>query len=529
MDERNLAIVGGLASGSTIMTETYDDLYGGWKGYERAKMTRGAVACGNPDAAEAGVKVYEAGGNAIDALIATAFAMGVVEPLDSGLGAGGFMTLHHKASGTTTCLDFMGTSPKAARYQLYQAFDPLGDYAIKVKGRENEAGHRSVAVPGAAAGLCEALERFGTLDRHTVMAPAIALAMNGFNVAAKAAMRMARSEALLRQTEECQRVLMKPGKTLFEAGDRMAMPDYAKSLELIAEQGPDAFYRGPLGEAICREMERANGFLTQADLEAFEVVERAPATGSYCGHEIAIMGAPSSGGLLTKGLAALERYQVPSEPVGMAKTLADAMLEMFEARRTGLGDPAFIKPSAESNETTSLSAIDAEGNAASITFSNNNHSGVVVPGTGILLNNQMRLFHAWEGSPNSVAPGKRPASSMMPSIIFKDGRAALALGASGATRIVTALVQILFHHLGRGLPLEEALRHPRLHAEEDAMISDADFEPIAAEVASALNLTYTAVPGRDPMMAVCQAISVAEDGMAIACGDPRARAQGRVV
>jgi len=505
------------------------DAYGGWSGWERAAMTRGAVACGNPDAAAAGVEILAAGGNAIDAVVAAAFAMGVVEPLDSGLGAGGFMTLHHAASGTTTCLDFMGTAPAAARYALYQSVDPLGDYTIKVKGRANEEGHRSVAVPGAAAGLCAALEAFGTMDRAAVLAPAIRLAHEGFTVASKAALRMARTEAMLDLTAECRRVLKKPDGSLYVAGDRMAMPDYGQSLALIAEHGPDAFYSGALGESVVAEMAANGGFLTAADLAAYQVVRREPATGSYRGRRIATMSPPSSGGLVAAGLAALERAGTPETEDGRAEALARAMLAMFESRRTGLGDPAFVPVPGESSETTSLCAMDAAGNAVCVTFSNNNHSGVVVPGTGILLNNQMRLFHAWEGSPNSVAPGKRPASSMMPTLVFDGPRAAIAIGASGATRIVTAITQILFHHLGRGTPLEQAVREPRLHAEEDMLVADADYRSVAEPVASRLGLRFAASPGRDPSMASCQAIAVEPDGTAVAVGDPRARAQGRVV
>lgn len=505
------------------------DAYGGWTGWERAAMTRGAVACGNPDAAEAGVQVLEAGGNAIDAAVACAFAMGAVEPLDSGLGAGGFMTLHHAATGTTTCLDFIGTAPAAVRYELYQGIEANGDYTIRVKGRANEEGHRSVAVPGAPAGLCEALERFGTLPRREVIAPAIRLASEGFTVASKAALRMARTSGMLDVTEECRRVLKKPDGSLYVAGDRMAMPDYARSLAAIAEHGPAAFYTGALGAGIVAEMQANGGFMTAADLAGYRVVERRPASGEYRGRRIATMSPPSSGGLVAAGLAALERQGVPESAEGRAEALARAMLAMFESRRTGLGDPAFVKPSKESAETTSLCAIDAAGNAACITYSNNNHSGVVVPGTGILLNNQMRLFHAWEGSPNSVAPGKRPASSMMPTLVFDGDRVAMAIGASGATRIVTALLQVMFHHLGRGVALEQAVREPRLHAEEDTLAADADFAEVAGPLAKRLGLRFTASPGRDPSMASCQTIAVGEDGIATAVGDPRARAQGRVV
>jgi gamma-glutamyltranspeptidase/glutathione hydrolase len=520
-------------------------------GFETKPLSRGAIACGNPDAARAGIEVYEAGGNAIDACVAAAFAMGVVEPLDSGLGAGGFMTLHHAASGTTTCLDFMGTAPAAARYEIFPAVDPTGDYAIKVKDRANEDAHPSVAVPGAAAGLCQAIERFGSLDRRTVMAPAIRLGRNGFTVASKSALRMQRSERLLNLTEECRRVLKKPDGSLFQAGDRMAMTDYAASLEMVAEHGASVMHTGPLAQAIVADMRANAGFITADDLASYTVIQRTPPTGSYRGRTLSVMAPPSSGFLVTAALGALERAGVPDREEARAEALVQVMLAMFERRRTGLGDPAFVpvntgavttggvntggvntgavNTGGESTETTSLSAIDAEGNGCTITFSNNNHSGVVVPGTGILLNNQMRLFHPWPGSPNSIAGGKRPTSSMMPSLIVEDGRAVLSIGASGSTRILSAILQILFHHIGRGLPLNEAVREPRLHAEEDTLMSDADLKPIAAPLARRLGLTYSAQPGRDPMMASCQSISVNPDGTATAVGDPRARAQGLVV
>jgi len=501
-----------------------------WLGFERGTMRLGAVACGNPDAAEAGVEILERGGNAIDAVIATAFAMGVVEPLDSGLGAGGFMTVHHARTKTTTCFDFMGTAPARARYELYQAVNPLGDYTVLVKDRANEIGHRSVAVPGAAAGLCRALDTFGRMPLKSVMAPAIRIARDGFDVAPKAALRMSRTKDTLAYAPATAAMLLKPDGSLFQPGDRMVMSDYADSLDLISDEGPRVFYEGDLATRIAEEMQAGGGFMTAEDLASYHVVRRAPAGGSYRGRKIATMGPPSTGFMVAKGLAALDAAGVPEDEPGRVKALAEAMLAMFTARRQGLGDPAYVpSPLGESAETTSLCAMDAIGNAACITFSNNNHSAVVVPGTGILLNNQMRLFHAWEGSANSVVGGKRPASSMMPTLLFEDGRAAMAIGASGATRIVTALMQILFHHLGRDVPLEKAVREARVHAEEDAMMCDPDIADTAKTVAAALGLNLTVNAVRDPMMAVCQTIAVDADGTAVAVGDPRARAQGRVV
>ncbi|WP_193185784.1 gamma-glutamyltransferase family protein [Nisaea sediminum] len=495
--------------------------------WQQGKPEVGAAATGNADATRAALDTLEAGGNAIDAAVAAAYVMGTVEPLDSGIGAGGFMILHDAASGRTESIDFLGTCPAAAKYELYASMDAAMQYVIRVKGRENERGHRSVAVPGSVRGLGAAQAKFGKLAMQDVLAPAIALAEGGFRVGHKAALRMARTEKLLNLTEATRKLLLKADGSLYRAGDEMANPEYGASLRLIAKEGPEVFYEGELGDRLIAEMEAHDGFLSKADLRGYEAIWRAPATARFKGYDVATMPPPSSGSLVFAGLAALEgETVVDGAHYGQ---LADAMLAMFRKRAASFGDPAFLKAApGESSETTSLAVVDRDGNAACITYSNNNHSGVVLPGTGILLNNQMMLFSPWPGNPNEVVPGKRPVSSMMPSLMFRDGKIRMAIGASGATRIPTSIMQVLFNRLVLGDALPEAVGRARVHAETESMLADAELEETVRPLADARGLGLTLSPGRDPMLASVQAVGVNDDGTMAAVGDPRARAAGMV-
>lgn len=487
----------------------------------------GAAATGNAYATRAALDVLEAGGNAIDAAVAAAYVMGTVEPLDSGIGAGGFMILHDAASGNTESIDFIGTAPAAAKYELYAALDSAMEYVIKVKGRENERGHRAVAVPGSVRGLGAAQGKYGKLAMTDVLAPAIALAEEGFRVGHKSALRMARTEALLNLTAETRRVLLKPDGGVYKAGERMANPDYAVSLRQIAEEGPDCFYTGSLGAKLVAEMEANDGFLSASDLAGYEAIWRAPATAQFKGHDVATMPAPSSGGLVFAGLAALDGVKM--EDGSHYGLLVDAMLGMFKRRAVSFGDPAFLKAlPGESKETTSLAVIDRDGNAACITYSNNNHSGVVLPGTGILLNNQMALFSPWANNPNEVVAGKRPVSNMMPSLLFRDGKVRMAIGASGATRIPTSIMQVLVNRLEFGDSLPDAVGRTRVHAETESMLADEDLGPVVAPLAEARGLQLKLIPGRDPTLASVQAVALNDDGSMAAVGDPRAQASGMV-
>jgi gamma-glutamyltranspeptidase/glutathione hydrolase len=491
-------------------------------------VRHGAVVAGNADAVDAGMAILTAGGNAFDAIVAAAYAMGVVEPLDNGIGGGGFATIYVAEQEQTLALDFIGAAPLAANYQLYQTHSPIDGYRITVRGRENERGHRSVAVPGAVAGLCTLLERFGTLPLGAVLEPAIALAENGFTIARKPALRLARTEETLRISAETVRVLLNPDGSLPSAGTAMRNADYGQSLRQLAAEGPACFYRGDIAARICADMAAHDGFLNANDLANYQARWRAPSWGQFAGRRLATMAPPSAGQLVLSGLRALEQ-----QPTGdRLRQRAQAMLTMFQRRGTAIGDPAFIplpRAAGESAETTSLAAIDGAGNAACITYSLNIHSGIVSPGTGMLLNNQMLLFDPWPGGSNAIIGGKRPTSSMMPTLAFNASGVELAIGASGSTRIPTALMQVIDHVFIGAESLQDAIAAGRIHAEAEQLLADADMADAAAVIADDLGLNCQLLAGRDPSMGSVQAIyRDPASGNVKAAGDPRAGGSGRV-
>jgi gamma-glutamyltranspeptidase/glutathione hydrolase len=498
-----------------------------WTGYETALPTIAAAA--NAAGADAAIWIMESGGNATDAAIAAAHVLGVVEPLDCGIGAGGFMIIHDATSGRTDAIDFLGVAPTTARYQLYATNTVQGDYVIQVKGQHNQVGHRAVATPGTFRGFAEMHARYGKLPTAELFAPAIELTEAGYPVSYKGALRMSRTIAMLNQTPACRALYLKLETEAPAEGDWIVNADYGATLRLIAQEGVDALYQGPIAE-----MRAHHGFLTHEDLRNYKALWRKPARGNFKGLDVATMPAPSSGPLVFAGLDALA-HQSPQGEAETREALARAMLHMFEARRTGFGDPAFVpistrsgKSTGESSETTSLCTLDIAGNAACITYSNNNHSGVVVPGTGILLNNQMALFSPWPDNPNQVIGGKRPVSSMMPTLLFRDGKAAMAIGASGSTRIPTSLMQMLHRVQVQGKSIVQAIDEPKWHAEVETLMADEELGSIAKPLADKLGLDLRVFPGRDTSMGVVQAIHAGTDGTVTAAGDPWARAQGWV-
>ena len=482
----------------------------------------GGVAAGNPQAVAAGMDALQSGGNAFDALIATAFTMGVVEPLDCGLGGGGFAILYRGADRAVQCIDFMSTSPVEAHYELYQTHRPQTGYEIGVRNRANEVGHRAVAVPGAAAGLLEIHRRYAALPLIDDMHRAITLARDGYVLGVKPIVRIERTREVLQAFPQASALFLHKDGSPPSVGERWRNPDYAQTLETLAQQGSESFYRGAIASAIVDEMRRGDGFITPEDLADYRVLERAPAGGAYAHKRIASMPAPACGALLLRGLNALASRCRGSTPVERGLARAQAMLTMFEERGRGLGDPGF-----EGNETTSISTIDCAGNAAVMTYSLNLHSGVVPPDTGMLLNNQMLLFNPWQNTPNSIAAGKRPASSMTPTLVLDDNGVTLAIGASGSTRIASALLQVIDARLIDGRTLRESILAERIHAEAGRLLVDESATAIGQQLAPRLNLNLDVLPGRDSAMGSVQA--VARIGFHFeAMGDPRSGGMGRV-
>jgi gamma-glutamyltranspeptidase / glutathione hydrolase len=482
---------------------------------------RGLVAAEHPVGARVGARILERGGNAVDAAVATAFAMTVVEPFMSTIAGSGTMLVHRARRGETVALDFNGCAPARAQASMFRLSTGIshGLFAWpNVEGAANERGWLAVAVPGSVAGLSLALERYGTMELRDVVAPAIELARGGFVADWYTALAAARQLEELAGAGEAARVYLKNGRWIYrpptgmEEGDRPIYPDLARSLELIGRDGPDAFYRGELAQVIHEAMAANGGLITRDDLAAYGVRVGEPLSGTYRGLELQFSPGATGGITALEILNILEQF--PKSAVGWdtpggLNLRAHAVRRAFADRFQHLGDPSTIeapwerlagkpyarevaaalrrrpkKPAstdpslgavaAGGDCTTHISVVDRQRNMVSLTHTAVSLFGslVVVPGTGILLNNGMIWFNPEPGRANSVAPGKRALVNMVPVLGFKKGEPYLTLGAPGGRRIVSAIPQVLATLVDSGCDLQAAIEAPRLHAESDETLID---------------------------------------------------------
>jgi gamma-glutamyltranspeptidase/glutathione hydrolase len=479
------------------------------------EVPRAAVTAGHPVGAAVGAAILRRGGNAVDAAVATALAMAVVEPFMSCVAGGGCMLIHRPRRGDPVALDFNVEAPAAAHARMYRLGGGRGNDLFPwpaVEGDANAEGHRAVAVPGSVAGLSLAVERYGTMELRDVVAPAARLARRGVPVDWYVALEIAaHAEELLRHPEAARTYLRggrfpqrPPG---LAGGDRLRQPALARTLELIGKEGPDAFYRGELAEAVEAEMRRGGGLLTRADLAAYRVRVAPPLEGRYAG--VTLLGMPGATGCVT----ALEALNVlaaagasrfgPADPETY-HLRAGAFRAAFGDRLRHLGDPEHVTapwarllssahaarlaarlgpaPGARAARgrpgagecTTHVCAVDRDRTLVSLTHTAVSLFGskVVVPGTGLLLANGMLWFDPEPGRPNSIAPRKRPLVNMTPFLALRDGAPYLALGAPGGRKIVTAIPQVLSNLLDFRLGPQAAVEAPRLHTEGEAVAVD---------------------------------------------------------
>ena len=477
------------------------------------ESSTGMVVAAHPQAAAAGAELLSKGGNAIDAAIGTAFALAVVEPEASGLGGGGFLVLYDADTESCVSLDYRETAPRHATDTMYAIGGPgmpgHWDAPTTAAGQAvlRRYGGQAVAVPQTVAGLVRAHELYGRLPLADVLEPAIDLAENGFTV----------SNALYGAVLNVYDVLLSDDSMAdaflndelpYEPGQTMRRPDLAETLRRIASAGADAFYRGAIAEDIACAVRAAGGILDTADLASVEVAAATPLETTYRSLRLIAPQPPAGGLTVFETLAILEGYDLGPISVTEADRLhliAEATKRAFADRAAAVGDPAFVDvptlgllgaswaaarratidpdqavlfpdPGAfESSSTTHVSAVDADGNAVALTQSINLFFGsrVFVPEWGILMNNTMADFDPEPGGPNSVAPGKSPASSMCPMLAF-DGHALRAvLGTPGATRIASTLVSLIVQYEDLGRPLSEAIDTPRIHAETDTLYLEA--------------------------------------------------------
>jgi len=465
----------------------------------------GMVVTAHQLATRVGVDVLKKGGNAVDAAVAVGYAMAVVYPAAGNLGGGGFMTIQF-ADGRKTFLDFREKAPLAATRDMY--LDSSGNV---IKGASTK-GHLAVGVPGSVAGLEYAREKYGTRSRGALIAPALGYAEHGFVLDEGDIALFATATADFADDAATAAIFLNHGKP-YKAGDRLVQKDLAKTLRLIAKHGPDAFYRGPIAEAIAASSAMGSGIITKADLEQYKVRELAPIECDYRGYHIVSAPPPSSGGVIVcEILNVLEGY--PLKDLGFRSAQAvhfqiEAMRHAYLDRNTYLGDPDFVKnpldrlldkgyaekiraaidptkagvsrdmkpgvPPHEGNNTTHYSIVDSQGNAVSVTYTLNDWFGAKVTAarTGILLNDEMddftaklgvpNLYGLVQGEANSITPGKRPLSSMSPTIVSRDGKPVMVIGTPGGSRIITVVVHCILNVIDYGMNIQEAIDAPRFH------------------------------------------------------------------
>ena len=468
---------------------------------------RGMVASEQELATKVGVDILQRGGNAIDAGVAVGFALAVVLPNAGNIGGGGFMMIHDAKTGKNVALDFREMAPQRATRNMY-----LDDKGNVVPGRSLYT-HLAVGVPGTVAGLSHALAKYGTMKLSQVIEPAIALAEKGYPVSPGLAQILAAEREHLGQWESSKAIFFKDGRPL-QSGEQLVQKDLAKSLRLIAKQGPSVFYEGAIAKKIVAEMDRHGGLITADDLKNYKVVERVPVSGNYRGYQVMSMPPPSSGGVhIIQMMNILERYPLKQYGADSAQSIhlmAETMKLAYADRSEYLGDPDFTKvpvkgltsrayadelakkinperatPSSEikpgqpqpyeSDQTTHFSVADKDGNLVATTYTLNLNfgSGIVASGTGITLNNDMDDFAAKPGVPNAfgliggdanaVGPYKRPLSSMSPTFVLKDGKPFLVTGSPGGSRIITTTLQTILNVIDHDMNVAEATITPRIH------------------------------------------------------------------
>jgi gamma-glutamyltranspeptidase/glutathione hydrolase len=467
----------------------------------------GMVVAQEARAARVGNDILQRGGNAVDAAVAVGFALAVTYPRAGNLGGGGFMVIH-LANGTDTTIDYRETAPRGINAQSF--LDAQGN-ADPQKSRDSALG---IGVPGTVAGLALAEDKYGSgkFTLAQLIAPAIQMAREGFTFEDDRAESLPNERARLARWPSTAKIFFKKDGSPITSGDRLVQGDLADTLEAIGSEGPSAFYEGPIADEIADAVKAAGGVMTADDLRDYRAVERPPVRGTYRGYDVISMPPPSSGGVnLIEMLNILEGYDLAhAEKPQELHLLVEAMKRAYADRALYLGDPdkvqnpiarliskdyaatwrATIDPAHatpasaihaggtvdhEGHNTTHFSVIDRFGNAVSNTYTLNFSFGVglVAEGTGVLLNNELDDFAAKPEAPNAYGllgaeanepgPGKRPLSSMTPTILLKDGKPFLVTGSPGGSRIITAVLQVIVNAIDRGMDIAAAVAAPRIH------------------------------------------------------------------
>lgn len=523
---------------------------------------RGMVATQHRIASEVGARILRQGGNAVDAAVAVGFSLAVVLPRAGNLGGGGFMLLHLAEENKTLAIDYREMAPAAAHRDLF--LNAEGE----VDSNKSRFSHTAAGVPGTVAGMLHVLERYGTMNPEQVIQPAIELAQQGFGVTYDLSQKL-KAYKHLKKNPATLKAYYKDGGEAYQRGERLVQADLAWSLKQIKLHGVEAFYEGAIAKRIVAEMERGGGLITAKDLADYRVIERPVVQGDYRGYKVTSMPPPSSGGVhLVQMLNILEQVPLADYGYGSAASMhwmTEAMKRAYADRSLHLGDPDFVAVPVkeliskgyarklyseiketnatpanevapaqnfdyESPDTTHYSIMDAQGNAVANTYTLNFSfgSGITVPGTGILLNNEMDDFSAKPGVPNAygllgaeanrIESGKRPLSSMTPTIVFREGKPWLVTGSPGGSRIITTVLQAIVNTVDHKMNVAAAVSVPRFHNQwlPDSIFVEPGFSPDTLRLLRGLGHQVQQVRG----MGSAQSI-LWEDGFFYGAADPR--------
>lgn len=471
------------------------------------KTGTGLILSSHELANEIGKKVLDEGGNAIDAAVAVGYALAVVHPAAGNIGGGGFAVIH-LADGTNTTLDFREIAPLKASRNMY--LDSKGE----VIQDASTIGYLAAGVPGTVKGMSAMLDKYGTKKLSELMAPAIKLADKGFLINDRQEQTMAEAREMFQKFTTSQKYFLKKDGSSYKSGDLFVQKDLAKTLKLIAKDGPDAFYKGKIADLIAKDMEKNQGIISKEDLAGYEVAWREPVKGTYRGYDIISMSPPSSGGAhIIQILNVMENANIEKLGFASSKTLhlmAEAMRQAYADRSEYMGDPDFVKVPLEKlisktyakqiykkipkdkavssakikpglgqihegKNTTHYSVLDGKGNAVSITYTINASygSGAAVDGAGFLLNDEMddfsikpgvaNLYGLVGGEANAIVPKKRPLSSMSPTIILKNNEVFMVVGSPGGSRIITTVLGVISNVIDHKMDIATAVEAPRFH------------------------------------------------------------------
>ena len=527
-------------------------------------MTRGIVVCPQPRAADVGADVLRRGGTAFDAAIATAFAQMVVDPFMCGIGGMGTLQYFRRGDGAHGMIDFynragsrvspdMWAKEVAGRSEI-SAYSLFDDY-------RSELGYTAIMTPGTVAGFHEAHARLGTLPWAELLQPAADIAREGWALGAHVRDFWTRPPmkgvpdglTRLNASKACADIYLKPDGTLWAVGDIIRNPDMADTLEAIGAGGADAFYRGDIARQITNDFAANGAYITEADMAGYTPRIREPVTGRYRGLTVASNPPPGSGAVLIQMLQILEHFDLGAHPHGSAEHLhlvARAMGFAHADRNRWLADPEFVEVPTDTlldparaaehaerikagerapferdapySSTTHLSVYDEDGNAVSVTHTLGTGCGVVTPGLGFVWNNSMKLADPWPGRPNSLAPGKARTTGMVPTMLLKDGKPVIIVGALGGSVIISAVLQTILNIVDFGMSPVEAVTVPRIHHEGAALHAEARVQASVVEELSARghDVAHSAI-SFDPVMARAHVIALDDAGKWRGGADPR--------